>query len=211
MICMQSLAKYVILTALFLYVARAQATVTMLFTEIGVANATGFADSSGTPQNGMNWGIIVSTSDSMLSAGLYDVFDYNTSGFLSINGILTDDYYVAQPVLTSTSSTIDTEPGGDGSIYSITAVPYGGATNITQSDPFALIWFPTAPAVGSSYGVFTDSSFMIPSDGSNTSYSSVFLGPDPAKPASYTFAVPEPNRVVLLLLGGLPFLMRRRK
>ncbi|MCP5557546.1 MAG: hypothetical protein H7A55_07300 [Verrucomicrobiaceae bacterium] len=174
---MKKLFLLVSAAATVLATQNSQATVTLQISQIGVARATGFANAAGTPTDGMRWGVVVSTADASFSSGSYDVFDFNTSGFLSVGGIPTDDYYVAHPTsaVTATLSATNGDPGGAGGITSINPVPFGGATNITANDAFSLIWFEAAPASGTSYGMFTDASFLIPGDTAVQSYASPFV------------------------------------
>lgn len=199
---------------LFLVVTTAStklhASVTLIFSQTGTARATGFGNKDGVAADNMNWGIIISTSNSQFSAGSYDVFDVTQSGFLKINGVLTDDYYVAQPLLTSTLGETGGDPGGAGGITAISEVPFG-SNGISVNDPFALIWFDMAPSPSSYYGVLQNAAFVVPTDGSNQSYADVFLGADPIKTASFQFAaIPEPSRAILLSLGVFAFLIRRK-
>lgn len=197
------------------------ATVTLQISQIGVARATGFANNAGTPTDGMRWGIVVDTSGNGFNGGSYDVFDYNTSGFLAVASVATDDYYVAHPTsaLTQTLSATGGDPGGPGGITSINPVPFGGATNISTGDPFSIIWFETAPASGTYYGMLGNQSvtpqFDIPNDTDVYSVAGFFAGgtADPAKPANLQFGtpIPEPSRLMLLGLGALGIFGRRRR
>lgn len=207
------------------------ATVTMQFSQTNVARATGFANNLGTPTNGMRWGIVIDSQGDGYSGGSYDVFDFNTSAFLLVSGVPTDDYYVAHPTsaLTTTATSTPTipsgtDPGGAGAIASMTnvAIAYGsssGGGTIGSTDPFAVIWFETAPANGSYYGMLPNLSgtadFRIPNDGDTVSYAAFFAGtsPDPAKPANLQFGtpIPEPSRLMLLGLGALGIFARRRR
>lgn len=211
-----------IIASAILLEATASATVTIQVSQIGVARATGFANESGVPTDGMRWGLVVSTTNSVFSPGSYDVFDVNTSGFLKIGGVDTDDYYVAHPssTLTSTLTATGGDPGGAGGMTTINPVPFGGGTGISAGDPFQLIWFVTAPAAGSWYGMLGNQStgpeFDIPNDTDVYSIASFFAGgvADPAKPATFQFAgavIPEPSRVAFFALGLLGFLARRRR
>lgn len=195
------------------------AEVTLQISQIGVGRATGFANKNGVATDGMRWGVIVSTANATFNGGNYDVFDFNTSGFLTIGGIASDDYYVAHSTsaLTQTLSATGGDPGGTGGITTITGVPFGGATGISTSDLFSLVWFDSTPAENSYYGMFTDPGLTIPADTAVQSYASLFAGgtADPIKSANLQFpgaaVVPEPSRLMLLGLGFFGLFFRRRR
>lgn len=216
------------------FAAAAHATVTIQFSQTNVGRATGFSDSAGVAGvNGMRWGIVVSTLDSILQGAgptptqMYDAgFSLNTAGFLSINNVLTDDYYVpafaadtVTPLLTSNLTATGTDPGGAGGITTALNVPFGGTTNISTGDPFGVIWFQSGSAIGNAYGLLQNqiiaSEFDIPADGATNSVASAFftqVNPDPIKPANLVLSgVPEPSRFLLLGLGGIGLLLRRRR
>lgn len=214
---------------LFSLAISAQADVTLQFSQISVGRATGFANSAGIATNGMAWGIVVSTTNSVFSGGSYDIFDPTLTGFLKINGVDTDDYYVTSGLTTSSLGATGGDPGGAGGITTLNPVPFGGATGISQNDPFSIIWFETTPANNSKYGLLSNVGFVIPADGTGTSFAGitgtgtigtssygVFGGStaDPAKPANLTFsstAIPEPSRMMLLGFGLVGFFFRRRR
>jgi hypothetical protein len=192
------------------------ATVTLQFSQSGVARATGFADHLGNPTNGMAWGIIVDGSGNGFQAGTYDVFSSSTSGFLSVGGLQTDDYFVTSGLFTSALSATGTDPGGDGGITSISNIFSSYPSGIGSGDAFRLVWFESTPAEGSYYGTFGDPSFTLPADGNTTSYASVFTGStsDPAKAAAHQFGtsvIPEPSRMLLLGMALTGLLFRRRR
>ncbi len=176
--------------------AATAADVTLLFSATGVARATGFSNSAAvTGINDMRWGLIVDTVGDGFRPGEYDGgFSINTSGFLTVNGTPTNDYYVAHPnqVLTFTSGAAGTDPGGAGTITAITGVPYDGGTAITSGDPFQLVWFETGAEIGHKYGMLGNTSgtatFVIPSVGAAQPYSDFFAGStaDPIRGTTHT-------------------------
>lgn len=206
--------------------ASVHATVTLQFSLAGTARATGFSNSAGLVGiDGMRWGLIVDTNNNGFSGTQYDGgFGINSSGFLTVNGIATDDYYVANAAQTTTSTTGATggDPGGSGTITAISGVPFGNVGSVTNlidvGDPFALVWFESGTAAGNKYGMLGNQSvnpqFDIPADGATTPYATFFAGasPDAIKPTNFTFqGAPEPSRLILLGLGGLGLVFRRRR
>ncbi len=199
----------------------ALATVTLQFNESYVSGIpSNFANSSGIVTNGMRWGIIVSTSDSSFAGGgtSYDEYTYGpgTAGFLSYGGVATDDYYIPGFFTGDATSLLEgdiTTPGGQGSI--IEDLIFSLTGGVSTGDRFALIWFSdNTSAAGSKYGFFTDTSFVLPSDGATGEYGAVFVGVDPIRSASNTFAasvIPEPSRALLLFVGVVGLMMRRRR
>ena len=182
--------------------------------------ASNFANQNGVVTNGMQYGIVISTTDSSFSAGLYDPMSnsvYTSGGFLTIGGIATDDYYFVGGL--TFNSTDDQEgdfttPGGNGTIGLVSNVPVlpdSGALAST-GDPFALIWFSTNSAnSGDFYGFMTDASFTMPSTGT-VDRSAPFVGADPIRSATFQFdAIPEPSRALLFGLAGMLTLFRRRR
>ena len=187
------------------------------------------ANGSGTVTDGMRWGIVVSTTNGSfagagpLAANSYDAYLAGSSaaGFLSVGGVLTDDYFIPGTLTTDASGLYGsgdngTTPGS-GSIIEDIGVTY--TNGVSTNDVFSLIWFGSAAnasTAGSKYGFFSDPSFVLPSDtGATVAFGTPFAGNDATRTASNTFqtiaAVPEPSRVLFLALGCMGFLMRRRR
>lgn len=218
--------KKLILLAYCLVASAAFGTVTMQFSQTNVARATGFANNAGVGVAGMRWGIVIDSLGNSLNSGNYDVFDTSVSGFLSVGGSLTDDYYFAGGTTVGSVGSTNTipsgtDPGGTGVISQLTnaSIPYTGGIN--ANDAFALIWFDGAAAAGSYYGILTNTGptapFVLPNDGDTVSYAAFFAGTtaDPIKSANLQFpgatVVPEPSRMMLLGLGFLGLFFRRRR
>lgn len=193
------------------------ATVTLQFSQTGVARATGFANQAGAATNGMNWGVVIDSTGNGFSGG-YDVFSSTASGFLSVGSVATDDYYVTTGLLTSTQSATGTDPGGVGGITSLANIFATYPTGVNAGDAFRIVWFDGTPTAGSYYGMMSDAGFVLPSDGNTTSFASIFnngTSADPLKPANLQFPgaapVPEPSRMMLLGFGLIGLFFRRRR
>jgi hypothetical protein len=215
-------------------VQSASATVSLLFNGDSTSGLiTGLANSSGTPVNGMRWGIVVSTTNGTFAgtgANNYDTFLAGpaTAGFLNFGGSATDDYYIPGGFTLDTSTFSEGDfitPGGNGGIGNDIAgialtgdiAGLGLGAGITTGDTFALIWFPSnSSGASDTYGMLTNPGFVIPSNGfPEDSYLASFNGVDPARPATQTFAgagpVPEPSRMMLLGFGLVGLFFRRRR
>lgn len=233
---------FTILSATFLLVAsNLSAAVIYQFSVTGTNRATGFANAAGTPTDNMRWGLVFDTSGNGFSGftgngnapnsgvnGQYDfISNVATSGFLNAGGLATDDYYwvpTNASLLTQTLSAAGSDPGGAGGILTAQGAPVGTdslPSGLNTNDKFAIIWFDGTPAAGSSYGLFTDASFLLPGSGAGPfPFSAPFVqspatNADPAKPANLTFTsaapIPEPSRMMLLGFGLVGLFFRRRR
>ncbi len=129
-----------------------------------------------------------------------------------------DDIVIAQFATNSTPGTVS---------YAINNYNLSG--NLNAGDPLALYWYPTldinavAPGFGTPYGMFTDplgtlisTPFTVPVDGGTITYSIVTqnLGGSLANNVLYAnlITIPEPSTYALIILGlgGLVWVMRRR-
>lgn len=212
----------------------AGASVTLGFNDAGSGGiATKLANGSGVITDGMNWGIIIDTGNDGFAGGgtSYNAYaaGVTTSGFLTYNGVVTNDYFLAGGVTVDgtgqgytdsfgrepTHGTILDDIGG--------GAPFNYTNGMAANESFALVWFGTKTGgiytsnAGDTYGFLTDASFKLPIDGSS---GAEFGAPwnvasIPTSTASNTFAslapVPEPSRVLLLGLGGLGLVARRRR
>lgn len=185
------------------------------------------ANAAGTVTNGMKWGIVVDTSGNGFSNGgtSYDAYagGVNAAGFLGAGGATSDDYYIPGTVTLDASGLglqegdFSTVPGNGSIVDDLIFNPaYSSVTGLGTGDIFRIIWFSTSTsAAGDKYGILSDPSFTMPAEGSPTSYGTPFTGNDPVRTASNTFqsisGVPEPSRVLLLALGGMGLLVRRRR
>lgn len=209
-----------ILFACFIAGSSAFATVTLQFSNpFDGGIASGFSNrTSATGVDGLQWGIVVDGSGNGFGSGSYFNLAGGTiaSGFLSLDGINpADDYFFLSSSPTQNFSVfeeLDGVSGGPGTIGEVASVPFG-SFGIGLGKSFALIWFDSTTADGGDYyGFLTHPSFLIPADGSTTSFDSPFLGVDPVRNATFQFqAIPEPSRALLLGLAGMIGLMRRRR
>lgn len=192
-----------------------QATTTLQFS-VSPNGATGFSNTAGVATDGMLWGILIDSGGNGFNQGSYDAFNSGASGFLSVGGTLTDDYYFFTSTATSTLGApfFAGVEAGAGGITSVSGVPStgDGITGVAGSDPFGLIWFESSNALaGSKYGFFTTGTFLLPASGVSN-FSSVFAGADPNRSTTFTFsAVPEPSVCVLGMFGVAVVVFRRRR
>jgi PEP-CTERM motif len=204
--------------------ASSYATVTLQFSTSS-AKLTNIQNAAGNATGGLRWGIVINTDTPATgfdANGLnYDGFTFPTAGngvFLAngVTGLPTDDFFFFGATLNTTLATVSGTDSGTNVIPSISGVPIG-VNGIGAGDNFALIWFDTSTTNdGDKYGFLYDSSFTIPlnlpADGATLDYSPNFVGADPVRLASNTLgAVPEPSRLMLLGIGGLGLLFRRRR
>jgi hypothetical protein len=222
---------FVALLAGMLFASSAEATVTLQFNgSFNTGILSNLANAAGTVSNGMRWGVIISTADASFagSGTNYDAYaaGVTSSGFLSFGGGVTDDYYIPGTLTADSSALLEgdfTTAGGNGSIVDDLAgialtgdlAGLGLGAGITSGDRFALIWFSDNTSLdGSSYGLITDPSFVIPSNGALQDYGAAFAGPDSIRPANNTFGatvIPEPSRMMLLGFGLVGLFFRRRR
>jgi hypothetical protein len=200
-------------------------SVTMNFnTEFESGVPEGFADIAGVPTNGMIWGILIDGSGNGIS-GNYDVTSSvteNSNYILSTSGIASDDVLWTSANLTS-STDASTEgdgitKGGNGGIYDIADILL--QNGVDAGDKFYVVWFS-----GSTGGVLSDPSFLVPAEGNTGSYGTPFVGVDPVRSAGKSYSgidgvstgpgiqlslVPEPTSAFLASLGVFGLLRRRR-
>lgn len=200
------------------FASTASGTITLEMTTLFGGNiASNFGNAAVVATDGMKWGIVVDTGATagVFSTNFYTPFNVATGGFLSTAGGLTDDYYFPASALTFDTS-LNAEGGGalgdNGTIGTITGVPFGGGTNIAQNQRFGLIWFSSnsAATVGDNYGFFTDPALTTPADGQSVVRSTPFAGVDQVRGAnSMIVAVPEPGSLGFICVGILGLGSRR--
>ena len=201
----------------------ASATVTIQLAEpFSGGIPSNLANAAGVITNGMQWGIVVDTTGNGFanSGTSYDAYaaGVTTAGYLGANGTTTDDYYIPGTVTKNGAGLFEgdfTTQAGNGSIVDdLNNVPLPTAGSAGKN--FALVWFSTSSSNGGDkYGFFTAGAFTMPTDGQTVSYGSPFVGNDPTRSATSTFAslvaVPEPSRMLLAGFGALGLMMRRRR
>ena len=159
---------------------------------------TQLADSSGTPTNGMSWGVLVDTDGdgfAVTSTGtIAPGFDFTTNGVFG-----GDNYFVGS------STTVTSGPFG-GAGVALNTDPIFLSGGVGASDSFGIFW-----TDGSAYGFVTEAGATLPADGSTTAYNTVFTN-DPYTAAGTITAVPEPSTFAALAgLCALGAVMVRRR
>lgn len=203
------------LLALGLLVPSAQASISLTFSEIGTSSLTGISDSTGAaPVDGLTWGIIIDTEgdglpdlSGALGLNLADGIDLGTSDLVFLGGTTTS----MPPFANETGSgAITTSTGME--VYQDSAT-----TGVDANDPFALIWFDQGIsggdelAPGTHYGLIENGAFLLPADGGDVSFASLFAGgASNLYPANLTL-VPEPSLGLFALASLVPLLRRRRR
>jgi len=207
----------------------AKASVTLQFSNFGTnVYASGFANNAGAATDGMYWGIVVDTAKNGFAgngATGYSAFATpTTAGFLSFNGVATDDYFVPASSFAQFFQTADATGAGNGGHGTIADTTPGninltGALAGASSDPFSLIWFnnttqSASMGAGQFYGMYAPANFVLPNDTQTVDFSATnFSGANVVRSANlaFTSAVPEPSTSLLALLGGMGLMMRRRR
>lgn len=177
-------------------------TLSLTFSDLD-GTFSGLSDSSGDPSGVLTWGVLIDTGGDGLpvlggSVGLnlQDGVDLGSSDLFFLGG-----------------STLAIPPGGGvGTASGIDPYAYGG---VSANDPFYILWWGDTNIVegsellpGTDYGLFTDSSFLLPADGADISYSAQ-IEDNTIRPANLSL-VPEPSTLILLLGSLIPLIRRRR-
>ena len=201
--------RRLILVALFCVVAAdaARATVTLQM------RTAGFANSAGTPANGMRWGIVVDTKGDgfafLKTPGqhLDSLTDVTRNGFLRVGGVLTDDYYFFNGYPTTRNqATFGSPPSGAGAGFMGDTGPLLTEVNgVAAGKQFGIIWWQTDGSAGASFGFFTNASMTIPQRGTfASSFSPALANLTPAqKTASFTLAAGNSPTIAVQQVAGL--------
>jgi hypothetical protein len=192
--------------------------------------SSNLADSSGTVTNGLVYGILLDLNGNGFLNQYDPGFSLNQGALVNMTtgggGATDDQLFISLGVngtdtnqfLTSDTSLLlegdFSTPGGNGGVRGLGDIP-----GSVQGKQFALIWFDFSQArlsttvdPGDLFGLLTDASFVLPSDGGTSTYDAPFKGVDPVRPANDgIFLVPEPNAALLCLIGTLGLARRRRR
>jgi hypothetical protein len=191
----------------------ASATVTLSLGNPAVGILTNLADSTGNAASGLSWGVVVDTAGDGFDisttfgpgAGLQLVT--NKSG-VALAG--SDDVFFYDAAF-GTATTPGTE-GGTGSATNFSSMVLNGTLGVSTGDLFAIVWFDRGFGPGftanseTRWGFYTNAGLVLPADGANQPYGSLFVGPDPVRPVP----VPEPSAPLLGLGAALSLWFRRR-
>lgn len=155
-------------------------------------------DDEGNGTNSMYWGVLVDSTGNgfeVTPTGTISAFDFTTDGTLGA-----DNYFVAD----TTTSTFGPF-GGVGAASNVSSISLSGEVGF--DDAFGLFWTDG----DGNYGFVTETGATLPTDGSNTSYASVFNN-DPYTAGGSIGVIPEPSSYALF--GGLfaltSIMLRRR-
>lgn len=196
--------------ALVTSLALLAASVSQLEAAIGFEfQMPGFGDQTGTPKNGMYWALLVDTEGDGFAVNSFLPFDVAESGqFLTTTSGLSDDYYVFGKQTGLPHPTTEALGPFAGFITGMVEVPLA---QISQNNPFAIIWFVSNSAnIGDYYGILTSDTWLLPADGQVFAEYRDLTGGSIA--AQYVI-VPEPSTYALAF-GGLALgvvLWRRKK
>lgn len=180
------------------------------------------------------WGFLVDTSaaqDGFLGTGLYSPGASLASATQTIlttlvggNPVNTNDVLAiaANIMVNSDNATLDGGTIASGTLARPLSLTLNYTNGIAAGQQFRLIWFDTTVnaagtvvAGNAAYGLLSNAVFVVPGDGTaNLNLTSNFVGVDPVRTASNTFApgaaVPEPSAALLGMIGALGLLRRRR-
>lgn len=183
---------------------------------------------SGTPSNGLIWGVLIDGLGNGLITSNSASYDMVAGGnlvlggnyVLNVAGVPTDDVlWIATALTSNTSGSTEgngTTTGGNGGIFDLNSIAL--ANGVGTGDKFFVVWFD-----GLVGGTLTDPVFTIPTDSFSSSYGEPFVGVDRNRSAGLAYNgtsgtstgagiafVPEPSSVLLGAIGALGLLRRRR-
>ena len=176
--------------------------------------SSNFATAAGVAKVGLYWGVIVDNSGDgfLTSYGDVSLVQGARLDLLTSSGGVTDDVLIFSDDFTIDTSAVPDAGGGTGDLGGLTLISNLSLSGgVDAGDDFRVVWFDDLDTT--SAGIFSDPSFVLPSDGSTSSFDVPFLGPDPIRSAvGLTFeTVPESSSIALLGLGLVGFTLRRRR
>ncbi len=214
-----------------LLAAPAHATLTLNFNApFGGGISSNFADATGTVPTGgasLTYGILIDTASDGFLLDYNSDFNLAEGSLLDLTtgfGAATDDQLFVSVGLNNQTTDLTGVPEGNPSFSGGPGALNGAILPDSVAGlPFAVIWFDAGQNVGanvpdgSTFGLLTDAGFqadyfVLPGPGNSNSYDAIFAGEDPVRSANdgvFT-AIPEPSSLILLSLGGLGLLRRRR-
>lgn len=214
---MEKFPAFLILSFSLAAATASSASVTLQFSSPTFGMATNWADSSGVGGSRLVWGIVIDTAGNGFDSHFFQGVNFATAGgqsLLTPEGNASDDYlWLSSNLMATPNATYDGMVPGNNAITNITSIGYNSA-GVNAGDAFAIVWFDRTSFSGISnygdaFGIFTDSSFIIPPDSYTVSFAPLFAGADSLKLMTGSL-VPEPSTALLGLLGIAGLIRRRR-
>ncbi len=209
--------KTALFAALLAVCLQVDGAVNLTFSDSG-GFFSGVSDSAGTaPVNDLLWGILIDTNEDGLPMNGASLALTGSTGLDLVNGVDLGDgdlfFFGEEKTFGFTPSEGDPVNGTIGSTGFLSIFSMGN--NVDQGDPFHLLWWGDTSIgedyellPGTPYGLFSDSSFTIPADTADTSFSAS-IASSALKPANQSL-VPEPATSLLPLLL-MSLLMHRKR
>ncbi len=137
----------------------------------------------GSGTNGLLWGILIDTQGEGFGPVIHEI---------NQTILLEDGQELAPGCFFFVGGTTLTGPEGPGTVTTAAAVPAFDSPGVSAGQSFAIIWFDSGIPAGGAlvggmrFGILADPGLLLPSDGTDVTFSHLFPGPDPVRPAEQT-------------------------